>query len=99
MSRQYKLTYDQELVIRNFIGGSEFVELTYPPKWLGLLYNMMGYKIAPNGARVHNDTVFVIQYGTPIDNLWEDTYEADWKDVTRPETDANASASQPTEGN
>jgi hypothetical protein len=51
---------------------------------------MLGYKIAPNGARVHADAELKIRYGQPVDDAFEDTYYADWAEMTANEVADNS---------
>ena len=99
MSRDSKLTVAQETVARTFIEGANRTELKLDSAWVMVLYEAMGYKVAPNGALVHKDTVLSIPYNTEAKDYWEDVYEADGKTFARTEVDADASASESAEGN
>jgi len=89
--RDSKLTYDQEVVVRRFIKDSAEVDLTLPVRWLMPLYEAMGYRVAPNGARVLASIELKLPFGTRADDHWEDTFDADGENLVDSSADTSAS--------
>ena len=98
MARNSRVTRDQETVIRNFIGGSEFTELTLPKGIMQKLLALLGYKIAPGGARVHADLTLSHKYGVDVDTVYKDTFYEDWQATADAEIEADTGARVPPEG-
>lgn len=99
MSRESRLNRAQEIIVRTFISDAKAVELALPNEWVMLLYDMMGYKVAPNGALVPKDMVLIMPYNTVIADYWEDEYDSDGEAFIGTDVDADTSASEQTEGN
>lgn len=99
MSRDSKLTVEQEIVVRTFISDAKRTELTFESVWIMDLYDRMGYKVAPNGALVHKSKLLSIPYNTEAKNYWEDVYDADGETFAGPDSDADTSTSESSEGN
>jgi hypothetical protein len=99
VTRVSSVNWEQELVIRNFIVNSEAVNLQLPRGILPTLLGLIGYKLAPNGARVHNAVQLRHRYGTDMDKVYKDTFYEDWQEITDAEAKADSGTSEQTEGN
>ena len=100
MSRKPSVTRDQEAVLRQFITGCETYDIYISNEYMTSILTMLGYKVAPNGARVHVDEDMKYAYGNP--DVFEDVFDADGQEFTNEEIANNqdtpdASSSEPTE--
>lgn len=96
MPRVASVSKDQEVCIRQFVEGADAVGLAIDSTYFIKLMEMLGYKIAPNGARVHADTPLEIQYGAPIKDAWEDQYYIDWQETTDAEVTEDIDTPDPS---
>ena len=87
MSRKPSATKDQEAIIRQFILGCDMYAIPILPEYYASLIGMLGYKFAPNGARVHEDVDLKYAFGTP--DVFADTYDMDGVEFTNAEITDN----------
>lgn len=85
MARSPTVSKDQEAIIRQFVEGADLTKLHIPREFFTALMALLGYKIAPNGARVHANIELKMKYGTPMEDAFEDTYYDDWAEITADE--------------
>jgi hypothetical protein len=78
--RPVRVNVDQEAVIREFIIGVEEWEVPINPPTMAHLLDLLGYKVAPNGARVWKSTEIKVKFGQPFDV--EDMFYKDWQEIT-----------------
>ena len=96
--RSCKLTDNQQNAIFSFLGACELTELKLDRRVYTALVVMLGYTIAPNGARIHADISMQIPYGSVKTTTWEDTFYDDWQALVDTQVEADSGASVPPEG-
>ena len=94
MPRKPSVTRDQEAVLRQFILGCETYDIYVSTEYMTSMLTMLGYKVAPNGARVHVDTEMKYAYGQP--DVFEDVFEADGQEFTNEEIEDNQDTPDPS---
>ena len=94
--RPTQVNLDQEAVLRQLVAGAEAVDLVLPRDTMRWIYDMLGYKVAPNGARVNANKEITFKFGEPC--TVEDEFYADWQDITDAEIADNSGASEQAEG-
>jgi len=99
--RPVRVHRDQEAVIRQFIEGIHEFGLPVKGTTLHDLYDLLGYKLASNGARVNKAQEQTFKFGEsydPKDEYYDDWQEATDEEIAALETNAESSTSEPTEG-
>ncbi len=99
--RPVRVNRDQEAVIRQFIEATQQYQIPLKGLTLVDLYDLLGYKLCPNGSRVNKMVEETFKFGenyAPVDEYYTDWQEATDEEIAAPETDAEPSASEPTEG-
>ena len=96
MDRPRKVNDDQEAVVREFIECvAEFAIPVSQPVMVEL-YDMLGYRVYPNGARVNKNKQVTHRFGESLNP--EDEYYDDWQRMTDAEIeDTNTSESGTSE--
>ena len=79
MKRASRLTPEQEHPVRAFINDVEVLGLPISNKIIIELLDLLGYKVAPNGARVWKEIEIKIPYGGKCE--LEDQFMSDWNDI------------------
>jgi hypothetical protein len=86
------IPFDQEQVVRNFLGGCEFVRLTLPRVVRNTLIALLGYKVAPNGALIWNTIECKWRLGENHSTNWIDTFDSDWETLCEEREEETESA-------
>jgi hypothetical protein len=85
---------DGEAVIRHFIEAIDEWSLPLKGATLLDLYDILGYKIAGNGARINKLSEETFKFGTNYDP--EDEFYADWQEITDEEIAEVEDTSEPS---
>ena len=97
--RDTRLTLEQEQTLRNFLSECEMVGILLPENFKYTFYNWMGYKIGPDGVRVHKDVPLALPFHADAKTFYKDTYDEDWQKVLDAQTAAHSSSGEQAEGN
>lgn len=94
--RPVRVARNQESIIRHFIVACDDHQIPIKGGTLADLYQILGYQVAPNGARVAIGTEITMKYGQEL-NIKDEFYD-DWQDITDAEVGTEPCASESTEG-
>jgi hypothetical protein len=78
--RPVAVTPEQENIIRHFLVGAENLNIKLSAQLVTELYNLLGYKVAPNGARVNKNKELKAVFGQPFNP--RDEFYDDWQEIT-----------------
>lgn len=79
-ARPCVLNRNQEAIVREFIVSVEDESIPVKGSTLSNLYDLLGYRVAPNGARINKNREDKFRLGETYDP--EDEFYSDWQEIT-----------------